>query len=859
MRVKKYVIGLVLTATTLTALAVLQWTPILSSERNASGPVDLIAELHARFDPKRPGFGAADYPGNAAVHIPKSYAAILLAEVERSRGGLRPDLPNLAIPAGTWLLDHANLDGDGHPGWGVPIAWDAYGDGSINPANTAYTISTAIVVDALLTWMERDSSSPQKRIFETVTYALKPFADKQYRSPSGMLPYSFRKSDQPYDTFNPAAYMAGQLQRFSQLTPDQDLATALRNAADDTVQVLLNEKKVNPATGSWYWQYSIQENVANDLPHASYIIDGLRTYIVHGGRLADQIDINAAFAHLKEFEDKSAHYVRGWPLFQQNIDRPARTYDLGMAMSIACTTPDTAPIADVFLAELPKYRDNRNGYLKYPKGSEYASPLIVNEYEAYLYRGAIDCRLLAERKRSASFAIDFVPIDTTPHPNLPIAAPGAGSNTIVPFVRPSKTSASNVRYNQDTATFSLGDADSTSITFDKSLPIADHLIKGRRAIFTRHLDTNRLSLVTASTTGERISEIQITHSDGSEPIFRASTIAADQLILVYYDNISLNNYLVQYRIDQDGAHPQHPPLRLPLLQDPAGGTYEMIPPVFLLEIDARQLAVVGGTLVATLSLSDGSLSERRIDNCLRAVEAVSSADGAVVLCQKRHIEETEATFFVDAPPSLKIPRYEPDQLPYNLRVQDGSIVSEFATDGDHLQAMLRFDLERSQQNGWMEFGTNNDEGRIPWSQIYYLNGMLDFLRLSAISSQPLASADLLSNIRTRLDLEMKLIDQYWRDTRIATRGFTVDRSPAVFAVQTSRLLLLSKHPASHAVLTFWELRSGSVVASWGAGSRPPRWSSMPVPASGHGGGDTRFRCVDAIADRSDQGRSSPGA
>lgn len=397
MAAKKYILGLIITTATLATLTALLWLRTNDSNWEKTGSSDLVAELYGRFDPKKPGFGAADYPGNAAVHIPKSYAAILFAEVERSRGDLLPQLPNLAATAGNWLLDHADLDKDGQVGWGVPIAWDAYGDGSENPANTTYTISTAIVVDALLTWMERDSSSPKQRIFDTVTEALRPFAGPKYRSPSGLLPYSFRSSDLPYDTFNPAAYMAGQLQRFSQLTPDQPLATALRQAADDTVQVLLNEKKINPATGSWYWQYSIQESVANDLPHASYIIDGLRTYRLHGGRLADRIDMNAVLNHLHEFHDKAAGHVRAWPLLQQNIDRAARTYDLGMAMSLACAAPETASLAQVFQAEIPKYRDDRNGYLKYPAGSNYAPPLIVNEYEAYLYRGAIDCRLMANR------------------------------------------------------------------------------------------------------------------------------------------------------------------------------------------------------------------------------------------------------------------------------------------------------------------------------------------------------------------------------------------------------------------------------------------------------------------------------
>jgi hypothetical protein len=43
--------------------------------------------------------------------------------------------------------------------------------------------------------------------------------------------------------------------------------------------------------------------------------------------------------------------------------------------------------------------------------------------------------------------------------------------------------------------------------------------------------------------------------------------------------------------------------------------------------------------------------------------------------------------------------------------------------------MFLWDLGRSQQGGVLEFGVNNIEGRIPWSQVYYLNGLMDALLL----------------------------------------------------------------------------------------------------------------------------------
>src|SRR5262245_40059249 len=90
----------------------------------------LYARLRELLSVERSGYGATDYPGNLEEHIPKAYAAVLMAEVNRARmtGGV---LSPQGIAAGKWLLDNADLNGDGVVGWGIPIAWDAYGDGTV--------------------------------------------------------------------------------------------------------------------------------------------------------------------------------------------------------------------------------------------------------------------------------------------------------------------------------------------------------------------------------------------------------------------------------------------------------------------------------------------------------------------------------------------------------------------------------------------------------------------------------------------------------------------------------------------------------------------------------------------------------
>ncbi|MCG6121922.1 MAG: hypothetical protein MEP57_04345 [Microvirga sp.] len=800
-------------------------------------PIDnatLISELHARFEPDRPGYGAADYPGYGAVHIPKSYAKILLAEVERRRHGLRPDLSDLSAVAGRWLLDNADVNDDGVVGWGVPIAWDAYGDGSENPADTEYTISTAIVVDALLTWMEADPTAPGDEIITVVAQSLVPYTQPEMRSPSGMAPYSLLVWDRVYDTFNPAAYLAGQLQRFSRIAPDADFGRKLADTADATARALLDQKRVNPETGSWHWTYSIQENVANDLPHASYIVDGVLKYAAYGGRLAAEFDIEAIVAHLREFHDPELGYVRGWPRLQDNIDRMARTYDIGMAMTLACNNPQIADLGPVFASDIPKYRVGDEGFLKYPVGADFVDPLVVNEYEAYLYRGAVACKLWEDRNGARGGAR-----------SEPLAWDGAAEGTAglrdglveTPFASPSQPGPVRARLmtnGLDPAQFLLRQIGRPDVLFDRGeIPIATHPFGEGEAAIVRTMGENGLTIELRDRDGARTARMAVPRGEGgAHPIYRASLVHGGRLHLALYDNVAQTNAVFVFDADPDGLAPVGKAVVLPSFEDPAGGTYEMIPAVFLAPHD-ENVSIVAGVIEASLS-REGVLSHRRIPDCVRAVEAIATPRGPAILCASR--AKANGPFFVSAPAGLSAPALERDGVPFALALREDALSVEYARAPADFARMFAFDATRAQQTGLMEFGIGNEEGRIPWSQIYYLNGLIDLLLLiDADEAMREAFGGQAQQIRTRLDLEMVWLERHWREGLYATQAFTVDRSPALFAVQTSRLLLLmdryvteiargARSPAHEDVRRAVHCLDGHIEVL-ARGGEPARWMS----------------------------------
>ncbi|MET0526017.1 MAG: hypothetical protein ABWZ91_14525 [Nocardioides sp.] len=747
---------------------------------------DLLDDVHARLDREHPGRGVIDYPATGEHDMPKSYAMILMAELERDRHGIRPDLPSLVRPAGEWLLANADRERNGAIGWGLPVAWDAAGDGSENPADTVYSISTAIAADALMSWMETDPEAPSEEIVATLSRALDTFA-RAPTTPAGLIPYSLQASDRPYDTFNSAVYLAGQMQRFVQYASQPALARRLTESADSTMVSLLKHQKTSPS-GAWYWNYSVQDDYANDMPHASYVIEGLRTYVREEGSRAGQVDLPRVVRHLRDFFPEGSK-PRGFPTFQEDVDFPPRLYDLGIALSLTCSEPQLAPLTDALMATVDTYRDpDGEGFLKYPVDTSGQEPLVVNEYEAYLWRGLVACAADETTRRSSV---------SSRLPQLPRIdrATTSTSDGTVPFVRVGTgTTGAEVSFRRGRSSLTLPWAPGRRVV-EPGLVLQAIGDGTGGALVTRGFPLNRhLSVVTLDEDGATIDRDSLDVSEGSAGMLRAAVAHRGILYVVHYDNSTLQNYVSRFERRDDGYEALGDPVPLPSVEDPGGSTYELVPPLSLLPADDG-MHVVAGTLDATIG-SDGALTSTRIPNCLRMLEAVAVPEGPVVLCLQLEEQGPGAPYELHGPEGVDLPPLDGEMgVPFRLRAEGERVALSVADSPSRLAEMLQLDLERA-TSGWLEYGTDNVEGRLAWSQIYYLNGFLDFLLLSEVDEARWSEfSHLLTGMRTRLDQEVVIADRQWRAGRYASRAFTVDRSRGLFAVQTSRLLLLMERYA----------------------------------------------------------------
>jgi hypothetical protein len=734
-----------------------------------------IEIIRGNINPDFPGFGMTDYGIDDPRHIAKSYAFMLRAELIRQRNDLWTSFPNLANVAGMWLLDNARLSEQGHVGWGGGLIWDPYGDGSENPEHTVYTISNGIVVDALLDWAEYDETAPRQLIFDTLWAMAEHYLEPEMRTPAGLLPYSLLPQDRPYDTLNSAAYLAGQFQRLASYL-DDERADRLQTAADETMRVLLDNYHTSEQ-GYWYWYYSLDEQVPNDIAHASYIVKGIQDYINYGGQYGNEFDLNAVVMHFSEFLSENRQVVYGWPQFRTDTRDPARLYDIGMLLYMTCSYEALQDQYEDILTIVPDYLDTNRGFLKYPRNSQFKN-LVVNEYEVYLFLGLTACHAHGDVSSSLN----------------PIEQAEIDSLTEIPFVYPNPNNRS-IRsfFNPQTAEIQLIDLQTNSATEPKlAVPVVQYETQdGYLWTLERVIPTQEIVLIVD--TGNQQLERVIQHTLDDENvnvIFRGAGVTGNEFVLVYYDNPSQYNYVVRFIVQDDEIYQLVSPYQIPALEDPAGATYEMIPAVFVMTQN-EAIHIVGGRTYVWLDGQD-NWSHRRLDSCEKALETVMGDVASIILCQTDANSDMSPFIVVDIEANTVTQLNVDEGIPWGITYNSAEgIHLNFAKTISDFTEMISFDIERLTQTGWMEFGINNNEGRIPWSQIYYLNGFLDMIYLAGKSStaNELLSP-LLPSIRERLDLELGILDQMWADGYYYTRAFTVDRSPALFSVQTSRLLLL---------------------------------------------------------------------
>jgi hypothetical protein len=314
--------------------------------------------LISSLDNENPGFGE-ETPNGIPSESSMAYAHIAQASA------LVGDTDTMHLSA-TWLVE--NPSSNLAMGWGLTFAWDAYGDGSVNPPTTIYGITTALAVNGLL---ESYCRSGNANYLEAAVNSLEYYSNHTSVDRYGTY---FNYSDQSPDAFNThnvnamlmlAYARAGMIlnrQDFTQLATE--VANSLKLAKKST-------------SNSITWPYTAFAEAGtradrNDVVHAAYIAFGI---------LESQKILDFEIATQKELEDYMNGFLRNGNLkefrtyeYRNEREDQLRARGWGLGMYIAWLSSVENYSSGFEATEMIEdYKTLENTY-EYVFGSETAIP-----------------------------------------------------------------------------------------------------------------------------------------------------------------------------------------------------------------------------------------------------------------------------------------------------------------------------------------------------------------------------------------------------------------------------------------------------------------------------------------------------
>ncbi|WP_306048677.1 hypothetical protein [Oceaniradius stylonematis] len=131
---------------------------------------------------------------------------------------------------------------------------------------------------------------------------------------------------------------------------------------------------------------------------------------------------------------------------------------------------------------------------------------------------------------------------------------------------------------------------------------------------------------------------------------------------------------------------------------------------------------------------------------------------------------------------------DPGVVPHDLRIEGGEPQWQFVTAGGDMGAIVLGDLGRSGLNGLANFGENNLEGRLAWSQAYYLNGLLSLVELGEehLGFTP----EVQNKLQRRFILEIEELERLLEHPypELLVKRYSLDREPYLSLLHAARIL-----------------------------------------------------------------------
>ncbi len=124
-------------------------------------------------------------------------------------------------------------------------------------------------------------------------------------------------------------------------------------------------------------------------------------------------------------------------------------------------------------------------------------------------------------------------------------------------------------------------------------------------------------------------------------------------------------------------------------------------------------------------------------------------------------------------------------VPFGLFVQNGKAGWRTARTREEFQDLFLFEISRMKNRGLIDYGDHNLEGRLAWSQVYYLNGLIT----AGSQTFDFVGEELKEKIRTRVRHETDLVARLSESDYPGyfSKRYSIEREPLLFALHLGRV------------------------------------------------------------------------
>lgn len=273
------------------------------------GSAALHKKILSGMSSYEPGFGR-DALDSGKKQWPSAWGQYASAEALRFRATGEEEALGNAQAAAQWLMEHADEDGDGVPGYGVPVARRLFKLVDVIPAHTPHAVPTSLAMRGLLDVYELDGDPVWLKLALRCVGGLWDYRNDTW---DYSCFHFVRWAGASFEVVNANALVAAQILRLGGWSGDEELT----KMAEKAFRHVFTHATGSKDCPKWWYQGDVRPDLLrpkrpNDVMHEMYILGALIDYKLKGGENERAVHASGLWNNVGRFVRKDG--VRELPV-----------------------------------------------------------------------------------------------------------------------------------------------------------------------------------------------------------------------------------------------------------------------------------------------------------------------------------------------------------------------------------------------------------------------------------------------------------------------------------------------------------------------------------------------------------------